>query len=360
MNNKNNNLERISRGQIPLYLTKMHNGDITARNKLIEHYTNNIVKYIEKNYSNVCCPKEDLIQSSVLAIVKVIDNCKTDDINFLNRKINYNIKTAIEKQIKIFKDHNVSFKKTCYTDINYQNIENNDLLYRAIEKLPKKKKMIIKLYYFENHSLKEIANMYNLPNHQYIHQLLNEALTFIKQDILFNSIDFKSNYNILKLMNMYLKQCYTNDEEKIELFDEYASSLPEKNKKILYFHFYGNFSVSKISNIFDIDEKEIKEIINNFIAYFKFKVNRRKEINKALNVDYNPLLNALYDDLIQYSESDIITALQQLLIYDKILLDRWLHNSTIEREAKLRDIIISKIKNILKEEKKKKIVKIKN
>lgn len=366
--NKKYKFDTINKGELSKYLEEMNNGNIEARNKLIYHYSNNIIKYINKNFNNKINNKDDLIQTCILELIEILNRFKKNDLILLNSKINYNINLKIKKHINsINSTNNIIIEDNTNIEEKFENLENINIITNSIKKLSEKKQKIIYLYFYNHYSMKKIANIFNV-SHQYIHQMLNASINFIKQQVFFYSIDFKDDYSIIKSINNYLGDDYFNrisDEEKIKLFFKYINNLSKEDKEIICINFYNNISIKELVNIYQTDEKEILNIINNFILIIKNKINLGFYDN---NLKYNSILFILWDRLTQFTPEEIKLSLEQLIKTNKAILNRYINCNDIKVRYKLISIIVSKIEKILKDnnnlnisnEKSKKIVKIKN
>lgn len=342
MKEKNNFNESI-KGQIPKYLERMNNGDIEARNKLICHYSKNITNFIEKNLSNKCLSKEDLIQSCILALIEILDNFKSNNVNLLNRKINYIIKDEFNKQINS-KSNSIVTKDITYIE-KYEEIENRNIVLEAVKKLPDKKRNIILLYFYKGYPEETIADMFNIT-HQYVHQAITEGIQFVKQQVYFNSIDGKDNSVILNFINKNLdKSVNISDEDKLKLFYTYIKNISIKKKKIIYIYLYNNFSTQEIANIFNTTEEKIAKIINEFVIFLNSRINIRFD-NKD---EYNYILYTLCNNLKEYNPEEIKVALLELMQQDNAIIERYTNTTNIKLKCRMLSLILLKTKKILKE-----------
>ncbi|MBQ1921313.1 MAG: RNA polymerase subunit sigma-70, partial [Ruminococcus sp.] len=67
----------LSEKQEREYLRKMHEGDIGARNKLVEHNLR-LVAHIIKKYYGVQTEQDDLVSIGTIGLIKAIDTFKPD------------------------------------------------------------------------------------------------------------------------------------------------------------------------------------------------------------------------------------------------------------------------------------------
>ncbi|MEE3474665.1 MAG: sigma-70 family RNA polymerase sigma factor, partial [Ruminococcus sp.] len=94
----------LSEKQEREYLRKMHEGDIGARNKLVEHNLR-LVAHIIKKYYGVQTEQDDLVSIGTIGLIKAIDTFKPDK----NIRLSSYASRCIENEILM---HFRSAKKT--------------------------------------------------------------------------------------------------------------------------------------------------------------------------------------------------------------------------------------------------------
>lgn len=94
----------LSENQEREYLRKMHEGDIGARNKLVEHNLR-LVAHIIKKYYGVQTEQDDLVSIGTIGLIKAIDTFKPDK----NIRLSSYASRCIENEILM---HFRSAKKT--------------------------------------------------------------------------------------------------------------------------------------------------------------------------------------------------------------------------------------------------------
>lgn len=94
----------LSEKQEREYLRKMHEGDIGARNKLVEHNLR-LVAHIIKKYYGVQTEQDDLVSIGTIGLIKAIDTFKSDK----NIRLSSYASRCIENEILM---HFRSAKKT--------------------------------------------------------------------------------------------------------------------------------------------------------------------------------------------------------------------------------------------------------
>ncbi|WP_195986425.1 sigma-70 family RNA polymerase sigma factor [Clostridium sp. D53t1_180928_C8] len=138
-------------------ISKAKGGNKEAFIELIEENLNSIYR-VAKGILNAEEDIEDAIQNTILLAFKNIKTLKKDEyfktwlikilINESNKIYNFNKKFV---KFEKMKEH--------YVNDNYQNID----LKRAIDSLNEELRLTIILFYFEDLTISEIANMLNIP-----------------------------------------------------------------------------------------------------------------------------------------------------------------------------------------------------
>ena len=202
--------EPLSKEEEEEKIKKMQEGDITARNDLIEHNLR-LVAHIVKKYDNSTYDSDDLISIGTIGLVKAIDSYK------MNKKVKLTTYAArcIENEILMHlrsnKKHlnNVSLNDSIGFDkdgnqinlIDVIKVENKDineelntkdnleLLYKFINKLTKREKEIIIRRYglFNNKEMtqKEIAKEMKISR-SYVSRIEKRAVSKILKEFIKN------------------------------------------------------------------------------------------------------------------------------------------------------------------------------
>ena len=146
-------------------ITQIKNGDEQAFAELIEQYKLPIyktAKSILKDEDDVC----DAIQDTALSIYKNIPNLKNEEY-FKTRLI----RITINKCYDILKKHKLNNEKMlkAQEDVSelHTNFDNNVILQtdlqRTLELLEEDLKIVTVLYYYNDLSISEIADILNIP-----------------------------------------------------------------------------------------------------------------------------------------------------------------------------------------------------
>lgn len=122
--------------------------------KVYEQYKNDIFRLCLSYTKNVF-DAEDIVQNVFLKYYKNKDKVTKENIK------NWLIKVAINESKTLFSSSWLKkvrlFKESDERTLIVQDKDNN--LLESVFKLPKKERLIIHLYYYENYKIKEIANI---------------------------------------------------------------------------------------------------------------------------------------------------------------------------------------------------------
>ena len=166
-----------------LLLEKSNNGNIEARNKLIEHNLR-LVVYVAKRFETNSFNLEDLISIGTLGLIKAISTFKADKniklatyasrcieneiLMFLRKKAKMKIEISLDEPLKIDYDGNellladVLGSESNQISESLVNEEKKEALYAAIEALRPREKLILKmrfgLYECEEMTQKDVAD----------------------------------------------------------------------------------------------------------------------------------------------------------------------------------------------------------
>ena len=176
-------LPPLEKEEETILLEKSINGDLTARNKLIEHNLR-LVVYVAKRFETNSFNLEDLISIGTLGLIKAISTFKSDKniklatyasrcieneiLMFLRKKSKMKIEVSLDEPLKMDYDGNeLLLSDVLGTDSNEisENLvedEKKEALYKAIDTLKPREKMILKmrfgLYDQEEMTQKDVAD----------------------------------------------------------------------------------------------------------------------------------------------------------------------------------------------------------
>lgn len=199
--------EPLSKEEEEKYVDMFQNGDLKARDKLIEHNLR-LVVYLSKKYENTKVELEDLVSIGTIGLIKGINTYKNDKniklATYASRCIDNEILMYLRKNKKrkadVSLDESLSFDSEgnelhledilgTEDDIVTKNIEDDDMkktLIEEINKLPKRDKEIISLRYglFGKNEItqKELAKKLNISQ-SYISRIEKKVIKKIKESI---------------------------------------------------------------------------------------------------------------------------------------------------------------------------------
>ncbi len=183
---------------------KSNNGDVEARNKLIEHNLR-LVVFLAKKYDNTMYDLEDLVSIGTIGLIKGVKTYKLDKniklatyasrcidneiLMFLRKNKRRKIEISFEDSINLDGDGNeLHLEDVLGTDGDivekeYEDVVDKQMLSREIEKLSKRDKQIITLRYglngSEEYTQKEVADMLGISQ-SYISRIEKKAIKKLK------------------------------------------------------------------------------------------------------------------------------------------------------------------------------------
>ena len=197
------------------YVNMFLNGDMTARDKLIEHNLR-LVVFLAKKYENTKIDLEDLVSIGTIGLIKGVNTYQNDKniklATYASRCIDNEILMYLRKTKK--KRTEVSFEDSLSFDSEGNELHLEDvlgtkedivtkpiedeldkyLMYKEVDKLGKRDKEIIELRYGLNGkkemTQKEVANLLGISQ-SYISRIEKKALKKLKREL---NID-KNNIN---------------------------------------------------------------------------------------------------------------------------------------------------------------------
>lgn len=159
-------LPPLEKEEEELLLEKSINGDMNARNKLIEHNLR-LVVYVAKRFETNSFNLEDLISIGTLGLIKAISTFKCDKniklatyasrcieneiLMFLRKKSKMKVEVSLDEPLKMDYDGNeLLLSDVLGSDPNEINEsllmdEKKEALYKAIEGLKQREKLILKM-----------------------------------------------------------------------------------------------------------------------------------------------------------------------------------------------------------------------
>lgn len=183
---------------------KSNNGDMHARNKLIEHNLR-LVVFLAKKYDNTMYDLEDLVSIGTIGLIKGVKTYKLDKniklatyasrcidneiLMFLRKNKRRKVEISFEDSINLDQDGNelhledVLGTPDDIVEKEYESIVDKELLIKEIENLNKRDKEILTLRYGlynqKEYTQKEVADMLGISQ-SYISRIEKKAIKRIK------------------------------------------------------------------------------------------------------------------------------------------------------------------------------------
>ena len=183
---------------------KSNNGDMHARNKLIEHNLR-LVVFLAKKYDNTMYDLEDLVSIGTIGLIKGVKTYKLDKniklatyasrcidneiLMFLRKNKRRKVEVSFEDSINLDQDGNelhledVLGTPDDIVEKEYESIVDKELLIKEIENLNKRDKEILTLRYGlynqKEYTQKEVADMLGISQ-SYISRIEKKAIKRLK------------------------------------------------------------------------------------------------------------------------------------------------------------------------------------
>lgn len=174
----------LKKAEEEMYVKAFHDGDMEAKNKLIEHNLR-LVVFLAKKYDTTTYDLEDLVSIGSIGLIKGVNTYKLDKniklatyasrcidneiLMFLRKNKRRKVEVSFEDSINFDSEGNeLHLEDILGTDIDvvpkeYENNLDKKILLEEIEKLPERdKKIIIMRYGLKNtqeYTQKEVADM---------------------------------------------------------------------------------------------------------------------------------------------------------------------------------------------------------
>ena len=200
--------EPLSKEEEEKYVDMFQNGDLKARDKLIEHNLR-LVVYLSKKYENTKVELEDLVSIGTIGLIKGINTYKNDKniklATYASRCIDNEILMYLRKNKKrkadVSLDESLSFDSEgnelhledilgTEKDIVTKDLEENDMrkiMLKEIGKLNERDKQIMVLRYGLNdtkeYTQKEVAELLGISQ-SYISRLEKKIINKMKKEIM--------------------------------------------------------------------------------------------------------------------------------------------------------------------------------
>lgn len=335
---------------------KAKQGNLEARNKLIEYNIRLVLKEVTCKFKSVEYDKNDLVSIGIIGLIKAVDEfdisknisfssfairCIDNEILMLIRKQKkYKNTDSIDKVINYDKDGNEFKIKDTIKDetdliMEYETKETYQIIRILIKKLPSKDKKIIMLYYgFFNdkrYTQKEISEIMSISQ-PYVSKLIKRITKQLGEDL--QSMD------IVPLKKEY-KPIITQPKPKSYVVNK--SYTGRKVQSIYkYFKDYSKEQIDEMLDKLNADEKELILLrygadLNNPISiklskennyrFYKWLVpkmrkmllNLKEEKNKRLNEAKKQIINLISNETSLNNNYNNIQNMLKLPIFKKVL-----------------------------------------
>ncbi len=199
--------EPLSKEEELKYLKEFENGNMKAKDKLIEHNLR-LVVYLSKKYENTKIDLEDLVSIGTIGLIKGINTYKTDKniklatyasrcidneiLMYLRKNKKRNADVSLEESLSFDAEGNELHLEDILgtePDLVTKELEDNDLkmtLMKEIDKLPKRDREIMKLRYglfgAKEITQKELAEKLSISQ-SYISRIEKKVIKKIKETI---------------------------------------------------------------------------------------------------------------------------------------------------------------------------------
>ncbi len=205
INGSENLLPPLSKEEEDYYVQQYENGDIEARNKLIEHNLR-LVVYVAKRYDTDINNLEDLISIGTIGLIKAINTFKLDKniklatyasrcieneiLMYLRKKSKSKVEVSLDEPLKVDYDGNELLLEDILCDADtkvYDSLDQEEKinqLNEALKQLKPRERKILAMRFgldgYEELTQKETSDMLNISQ-SYISRLEKRILKKLKQ-----------------------------------------------------------------------------------------------------------------------------------------------------------------------------------
>lgn len=299
-------LEVLSKEDFKLYMKLTKDGDMSARDKIINSNLKLIFNIINRYYSNSNYDIEELFSFGVIGLIKAVDSydidknyefstyagrCIKNEILMSFRKSNkYLNDISINEMISIGKDDDeISLESMIMDDkvSMFDDISNRELVVeirRLIDNLSEKDRKIIKLYFgFDGNkriSMDEIAHIIGCSTSS-IYRIIKRCLALIAYNLYNNGYIDDYDEDLKKMKgNVIMKKGnsiyeYLSDFSKEEI-DTLLLSLSEKDMRLLKKKFWDNLDGN---TSYKLDKEESARFYSNLVVRMKKRMLNWRKFN---------------------------------------------------------------------------------
>lgn len=327
--------KKLPKEEMYKLIAKMSQGDLNARQKLIEHNIRLVIHQVQGRFNTLDYDKRELVSIGILGLVKAIDTynlskkvefssyairCIDNEILMFIRKINKEkVVDSLDKPINgDDSGKEIKLEDTISSDVNIETAFEDKEVYTIIRKivysLPERDREIIMLYFgFYNDKVykqKEIAEKLNISR-SYVSRLIDGIVNDIRLKleelgIVDSNLELRKRTKIIvtpqpeikkeeeiqeetkgeKPMSKKAKTIYeyfnTYSKEQI---DKVISELTEEERQLVYKR-YGNDLSNPIKTTLTTDE--YKRFYGCIISKIKRKLNAKEKNTRRKTFKTNP------------------------------------------------------------------------
>lgn len=259
----------LKKEEIYDYFEKMKHGDITAREKIINHNIRLVINEVIKKFSNSPYELKELVSIGLIGLVKSVDTfditkglqfatysirCIDNEIlMFMRKGKKYINDTSLEQQIGTDKEGKELRIEDTLSDINsdfakeYEVNESYKVIRKVVDELPERdKNIVIKHFGFKDNNpmtQKEIANELGLSQ-SYVSKIIKRVL----KDI---SVQLK----VLGIIEVTLKQKNENKGKSVKGVEKMSKKLQT------IYEYFNNYTKEQVNEMLSKLNEEEKELI---------------------------------------------------------------------------------------------------
>ena len=344
----------LSKEEIFTLYDRMKQGDMEAREKLINHNIGLVVYCVKTDFKNTNYNKKELVSIGCIGLIKAVDTydiskgnefssyawkCITNEINMFFRKCKSDSKVSSFDDVILFDNDGNDVKledvvpskvdiERDYVEKEHSKLELK-LLKQSMEILDERSKKVVMLYFgfFDDkvYAQKEISNMLNISQ-PHVSRIMDSSLKKIKiymqqlelgvdvEKIKDNSKIRKKGRNMVRFKTIYE---YFSDYTKIEV-DEMIKKLSDAERELLRLRF-GDLGSSS-TPIMDHEQKV--KFYKNLVPKMKRLLAKTKNVGSSSNVrsSNSKKINTIYELLNDYTREEIDEVIEELSDKDRKLL----------------------------------------
>lgn len=268
---------------------KMINGDVDAKNEIIEYYTKYIDNLIETRLADFDCDKNYIRKKLLDRLFRFVDNWNSSKRPYFSEYFSNNIMQFINSEIKKQKYESKSkeIQKLAVEMIN----GNEDAINYVVN------------YYINYYIINLVEKQYDVNKEDKEDLIQSGIIGLLKAINNYSStknvpfattvhgyilFEIKKEYERLNLNKEYFDSNdninfeFISDIEDIHDIKIAISKLSKIKKEIIYLHIYQNYSFTEISSIYGFSRQRAQECYKSAIESIKQKLNLSTEKRKKL------------------------------------------------------------------------------